>query len=660
MKQVIQAEDIYNLKSVSQMNQNSDYIFFIENSINKKENTYVSSIASIDKQDRYKVWASRGLNIQPASDHQSLFYLHPDNQGIFQLFKLSLQNTATRRLTFGKESFQQLLISPDKKTLILKTKETKETPKYKTTKFPKRRHVKKLARKQDNFGWFPNQVIFRLKSFDVQNQNFTALLTSKKDFDLKDVSQKGRYIAYNQEIGPYTGHNNLNSGIYVFDTRKQKSSWVTKKLPHGIFFDASFSKDNKFLALIGNDGLNKADYIKTDNLWLFNLETKTLKNLTQDKDDVHVGYAGMVVGDFAQQRAGKAIFWEDDDTYFFHAYHHGRSQLYKGNKNLVKLVDDKKRDIYDFTVLDANQILLSSSKQNQANTLNILDLNKGQEKTIYNPNETFDSNHLYSSPKRFSYKSRDESQTLSGWYLPPTAKTEKGKYPVALEIHGGPHGAYGETFFHEFQTLAGQGYGVVFVNPRGSTTYGQQFADYVVGHYGEKDYTDILDGLQAALGKFTELDPNRLFTGGGSYGGFMTAWIAGHTNRFKAIVSQRPLIDWQSFYGTSEIGFWFAKAQLGCDLFDGPKARSIYWQKSPLAYAKNVKTPLRLLHGEWDMDVPTFQSEEFFTAVKKAGGPVDYVRYPQSFHELSRSGLPSIRVKRLHDIYNWFNKFLNP
>ncbi len=139
----------------------------------------------------------------------------------------------------------------------------------------------------------------------------------------------------------------------------------------------------------------------------------------------------------------------------------------------------------------------------------------------------------------------------------------------------------------------------------------------------------------------------------------MSTWAIGHTNRFKAAIAQRPVIDWQSLYGISDIGFWFCRTELKADLFKDPNGKEIYWKKSPLAYASKVQTPIRLLHGEWDMRCPISQSEEYFTAIKQTGTKADFIRYPQSFHGVSRNGLPNIRIQRIQDVYNWFDKYKN-
>jgi dipeptidyl aminopeptidase/acylaminoacyl peptidase len=203
------------------------------------------------------------------------------------------------------------------------------------------------------------------------------------------------------------------------------------------------------------------------------------------------------------------------------------------------------------------------------------------------------------------------------------------------------------------QVHAANGYGVIMLNPRGGQGYGQEFVKAILGDYGNEDYQDLMLGLDYVLTEYPEIDKNNVYVAGGSYGGFMTNWIVGHTNRFKAAVTQRSISNWISFYGTSDIGSFFVKYQLNSDLKDIDKL----WQLSPLAYADNVDTPLLVLHGEEDLRCPQEQGEQMYTAVKMKGVPTKMVVFPESSHGLSRQGLPNLRMERINEIVNWFSQY---
>ena len=239
--------------------------------------------------------------------------------------------------------------------------------------------------------------------------------------------------------------------------------------------------------------------------------------------------------------------------------------------------------------------------------------------------------------------------------MKPVGWKEGAKYPAFLEIHGGPHSMYGYSFFFEFQLLANKGYGVIYTNPRGGAGFGQAFQTAVNGDYGGKDYGDLMAWTDYAIKYTGWIDENRLAVGGGSYGGFMTNWIVGHTGRFAAAVTMRSISNWVSFHGVSDIGYTFVEREVQADFYNDVDRM---WYHSPLKYVKNVTTPLLIIHGENDMRCPIEQGEQFYIALKKLKKEVEMVRFPGSNHELSRSGKPVLRVARLNHIIRWCDEHI--
>jgi len=237
-------------------------------------------------------------------------------------------------------------------------------------------------------------------------------------------------------------------------------------------------------------------------------------------------------------------------------------------------------------------------------------------------------------------------------YLPKT----DGKVPLLLNIHGGPASQYGFGFFDEFQVYAGAGYGVVACNPRGSSGRGKDFLKAVVGDgWGEVDHADVTAVVEAALARHDRLDSNRMGVMGGSYGGFMTAWIIGREDRWKSAVVERALISWTSFSGTSDIGGVFPENYLGEPY---PEAWDTWWRMSPLALAQNVTTPTLVLHAENDFRCPIEQGEQYFMALLRNGTTTEFVRFPGEGHEMSRSGKPRHRKERFDVILDWHARHL--
>ncbi|MDO4739374.1 MAG: S9 family peptidase [Eubacteriales bacterium] len=246
-----------------------------------------------------------------------------------------------------------------------------------------------------------------------------------------------------------------------------------------------------------------------------------------------------------------------------------------------------------------------------------------------------------------------EGYTIAGRVLLPKDFDPEKKYPAVLDIHGGPKTAYGPVFYHEMQLWANMGYFVFYCNPKGSDGGNGEFMD-IRGHYGETDYKNLMDFTDAVLAAYPQIDPARVCETGGSYGGFMTNWIIGHTDRFCCTASQRSISNWLSFYGVSDIGPRFGEDQCGGTPFDDVEK---LWRQSPLKYAKNVKTPTLFIHSDEDYRCPLEQGLQMYTALAEMGVPTRMCLFHGENHELSRSGKPRHRIRRLQEITDWFEKY---
>jgi dipeptidyl aminopeptidase/acylaminoacyl peptidase len=256
-------------------------------------------------------------------------------------------------------------------------------------------------------------------------------------------------------------------------------------------------------------------------------------------------------------------------------------------------------------------------------------------------------------PEEIWYTSFDGRKIHGLIQKPPKFDSSK-KYPFILEIHGGPHSAYGFNFTHEFQWMAAKGYVVLYTNPRGSTSYGQDFGNIIQYNYPGDDYKDLMAGVDEIL-KRGYIDETRLGVTGGSGGGVLTNWTVGHTNRFKAAVSQRSIADWAGFWYTADFTLFQATWFRGAP-WEDPED---FVKRSPITYIKNVTTPMMFIEGEADWRTPPNEGGEvMFRALKYRKIPTVMVRFPNESHELSRSGAPWHRVERLQHILNWFDKYL--
>ncbi|HMK93743.1 MAG TPA: S9 family peptidase, partial [Thermoleophilia bacterium] len=263
------------------------------------------------------------------------------------------------------------------------------------------------------------------------------------------------------------------------------------------------------------------------------------------------------------------------------------------------------------------------------------------------------------APERFTAVSADGTE-VEAWIMKPAGARRGERYPTILMIHGGPFTQYGNCFFDEFQVAAGAGYAVVYSNPRGASGYSEEWGRAIRGPgelgpgWGSVDYEDCMAVIEQAVAQFDFVDGDRLGVIGGSYGGYMTSWIVGHSERFKAAVSERAVNSWISIWGSSDVG-WDFKGYVGTFLFEDLEP----WLKtSPLTYAQNIHTPLLILHSENDLRCPIEQGEQLFVTLRILRRQVEMVRFPVESHELTRSGNPVHRVQRFELVTEWFDRWL--
>jgi dipeptidyl aminopeptidase/acylaminoacyl peptidase len=250
----------------------------------------------------------------------------------------------------------------------------------------------------------------------------------------------------------------------------------------------------------------------------------------------------------------------------------------------------------------------------------------------------------------FMFEASDGAN-IEGWLIKPYGWREGKSYPAIFDIHGGPRSKYGYAPMFEHQIYAAEGYAVVYANIRGSDGYDLDFAD-IRTRYGTRDYLDFMEMVDHALGAYVWIDQTRIAVTGLSYGGFMTNWVIGHTDRFRCALSQNSICNWVSFFGTSDIGFHFGPDQLGGDPWSNPET---YTEKSPLNYAKSVKTPTMFIHSINDNRCWIDQSIQMYTALRYLGVETKLILYTEGSHTFRNLARTTIRKRRLHDMVDWFN-----
>lgn len=614
-----------------------------------------------DGKDRSPRWSPDGKQIAFASDRDK------DKQD--QLYLIALHGGEAVRLTDDANRPSAPVWSPDG-TMIAYTSKviTKETKKANDQRVESdvKAYTRLNYKSNDeglwDYGW--RQVCVWRRA-DGKSQQLTRGAFNHGAPTWSPDSKTLVFAANRSAKADEQNWNDLWSVRILSGARAQsKEGGALKRLTHrkGPAMAPSFSPDGKWIAFFGHD--NEFATVTEAQVYVMPARGGTAKALTTEFDRT-LGSA-LATDLRSPEHAPSAPQWSQDSaTLYFTATDHGASNVYavpilsgaqaqSKEARAVKPITRGAHHLIGYSYARAaNRLAYIASDPLQPNDVFVA-TGSGAAKQITHINADWLANVQLSAPEKFF--APHEGGVVEGWLIKPLNWKPGKKFPAVLQIHGGPHSAYGETFFHEFQILCAQGYAVVFCNPRGSAGYGQEFAACLGKDWGGRDYRDIMAAWDYALEKYAWLDGKRSGVAGGSYGGYMTSWIVTHNDRFKAAVSMRALNNWHSFYGTSDIGHFFASDwYVGGQPWDNAEE---YLQHSPIAHVAHCKTPTLILHSEKDLRCPIEQGEQFYIALKKLGVPTELVRFPDETHELSRSGKPKHRQERLERIVAWFKRYL--
>ncbi|MGW7161106.1 S9 family peptidase [Paenibacillus taichungensis] len=612
---------------------------------NQKERPFTSG----DK-DHAPAWSPDGSQLAFLREHE----------GKTQVWLIASDGGEAQQISHLKHGVSSLLWSPDGLNLLVKSsvdmseKDEDETEDI-DKKMPQELVVDRIRMKSDSSGLWNGR---RTHLFRVSIEGGEAIPVTTGHYDVGDYawSPDGESIAWIAQF-PEEGeeHNDYTLTNHVYRAKADGSD-VQQLTPEGYSFGRlTYAPDGQSFALLASDrSYGNATLVK-----LYTLPISGGQPVCLSKDwDVQINHS--LVGDMRSHLTNTGpVFSRDGSSILCLATIEGSVRIARfardGSHAEYILPDEK--EFYQFAELENGQIVAAVADVLSPGDLFLYtqpDKVGAEPIQLTHSNPQLDEEIQLSTPETFWFDSTDGLR-LQGWMLKPAGMVEGVKVPTILEIHGGPHMMYGFTFMHEFQILAAQGYAVVYINPRGGLGYGQQFVNACRGDYGGGDYRDLMEAMDYALSRYPFIDESRLGVTGGSYGGFMTNWIVGHTDRFKAAVTQRSISNWLSFYGVSDIGFFFTEDQIGGNAWDDTEK---LWKHSPLAYVGNVSTPLLILHGEQDLRCPIEQAEQLYVALKRRKQTTRFVRFPGANHELSRGGHPHLRVRRLEHIAGWFNEHL--
>ncbi|HVG19286.1 MAG TPA: S9 family peptidase [Blastocatellia bacterium] len=470
----------------------------------------------------------------------------------------------------------------------------------------------------------------------VEDGKVRQLTRGKSDEHSISWSPQGNEILFlsNRAVDPDA---NLNYDIFAVEVTRGKERRITDT--PGVEFSPAWSPDGNFIA--------------------YTATKRKLTTIDSIAEDAHVWVIGARGGEGVEISAGldrraSAPQWSaDGERVLFLAGDRGRALVYSVGRDGgdVSPLFERQAQVSSFSVSKGAKVVFTMS--NEATPAEIYGLQKsGELQRLTSINSDLAEGLSLVKPENIRFKSFDGAE-VEGWLMRPANLPEGKKCPMILTIHGGPHGMYGYGFNHTNQVYAARGYAVLYLNPRGSTGYGQKFSDGTINEWGGGDYQDLMKGVDYALEKYKWVDENRLAVTGGSYGGFMTNWVITQTPRFKVAVASASLSNLISFYATS-----LYQDLIHVEFKGAPwENYDLLWKYSPLHYVKNVSTPTMFIHGEQDNDVHITQAEEMYMALRRRGVEAVMVRYPREGHGLRE---PTHRLDQITRTLAWFDRFIKP
>ncbi len=661
-KAAITAEDLYRLRLATGVSISPDEkrtAYTVER-MDEKDRKYYTNIFMLDvtsgvstqfthgnQVDGQPVWSTDGSQMAFVSsrDKKTGIYVMPANGG------------AERKLLEIEGSISNLQWTPDDKSLVFglqyadshfieDEKRKKEAPVC--------RHITRLFFRLDGVGYLPTHRT-QVFALDVDTAKLRQITKGKRDNEMPHVSPDGKSVVYVSNRAKNEDLDSLYHDLFVVPFKGGKE----KKVPTtaGPIYSPRFSPDCKKIAYLGHDNPRDAWGVTNIHVWSVGVNgSPAAKDLMPKFDRMAFDQS---IGDTGDVHGGGTVLWSGDGKrLFFISSDTGATNLYSipaGGGKPTRLFKGKVH-VKGFSVNGTTKTaaFVNADLNNPGEIVTCPTKWEGEKKaTVHtNLNPFLERDVALGKTKEVWIKSFDGTE-IQGWLVtPPNFKAGK-RYPAILEIHGGPRTQYAFTFFHEMQYLAAKGYVVLYTNPRGGSGRGETWAEAIAGGWGDLDYKDCMAAADW-LEKQKFVDAKRIGVTGGSYGGYMTNWIIGHTDRFKAAVTQRSVVDLVTFVGSSDCGYELSRE------FDGWPWTNLenFVKCSPITYFKNVKTPVLIVHSEQDLRCNIEQAEQMFVKLKVLGKKVEMVRFPEEPHGLSRHGRPDRRIARLNWIKDWFDKYL--
>jgi len=652
-KRKIKIEDLREFKIVSdpQVSPDGEKVAFLVTNIRYEDDRYESHIWIIERKSGIvkQFTFGQGFDTRPrwSPDGKKLLFLsslrepeHKNNK----LFVIPSAGGEARLIADMEMAVTNPMWSTDSEKILFVSRVWTEERSKSDVK-----RIRRIRYKFDGIGFFEGR---RPHLFTVSSVGRKTKQLTEGDFDVEAAkwSQDGRQIGVLTNMDERADLTSIKD-IYIMPSK----GGDLKKLTEGkhAIMDFSWSPKSDEIAFVGHD--NRRGDVTNLDIWTLPSDGGSPSNLTSNFDR---SVGSRIFSDLNFPSAGSTVVWSPDcRKIFFVATDIPFTNIYsvdKKEKKIETFVQGKIVHGFSFSA-DGSVLAYNSMDAETPPELFIRD-EKG-ERRITDFNRRLLGRLSINIPEHYTFKN-ELGIDIDAWMIKPPDFKPREKYPMILEIHGGPMGAYGAALKFFVQVLAAEGYVVTYTNPRGSRGYGEDHAAAIMGHYGECDYRDIIAFVDQTLDRFDFIDANRLGVTGSSYGGFMTNWIITHTDRFAAAVTRCCISNWVSKMGCSDIGYRQGKWVADPSDPEPWKDLDVHWEKSPIRYVRNVTTPTLILQYEEDHRTPMEEGEQLFTALKRLNIDCELIRFPRESHALIFRGLPKHREEILRYIIGWFDKYL--